>query len=228
VPVPPLLDSLRRYALDGALLRFARRSGLTALCDGPETEHLRTRAPRVVQVAITNACNLAGTFCSRDTAERSAWTADCAFRLLRDLDRAGTLEVAFGGGEPLVFKGFVDLVRRLDEETRLAVSLHEPLAVEITVQARGSNYEPVLATADAELRAILAERAAKKCRRRAIEGRAGVRTPGVGRLARHRRLRGSDRRRRGGTRDGGVTRAGAAVVYGACSPSALARGPPGW
>lgn len=43
--------------------------------------------------------------------------------MLQDLDARGTLEVAFGGGEPLVFKGFVDLVRRLYRETKLAVSL---------------------------------------------------------------------------------------------------------
>jgi hypothetical protein len=113
---------MRRFALDGALLCFDRRTGLTAICEGPETAHLRMRAPRVVQFSITNACNLACTFCSRDVAARSAWTAEEAFAMLRDLDHAGTLEVAFGGGEPLVFKGFVDLVRRLDEETRLSIS----------------------------------------------------------------------------------------------------------
>ena len=123
IAVPPPLAGLRRFALDGALLLFDRRTGLTAICDGPETTHLRMRAPRVVQFAITNACNLACTFCSRDASAESAWTAESAFGVLRDLAAEGTLEVAFGGGEPLVFKGFSDLVRRLDEETALAVSL---------------------------------------------------------------------------------------------------------
>lgn len=123
IPLPAPLAHLRRFPLDGALQLFDRRTGLTAICDGPETAHLRMRAPRVVQFAITNACNLACTFCSRDTAAESAWTAGDAFALLRDLSLRGTLEVAFGGGEPLVFKGFADLVRRLHEETELAVSL---------------------------------------------------------------------------------------------------------
>lgn len=114
---------MRRYALDGALLCFDPHTGLSALCKGPETAHLRMRAPRVIQFAITNACNLTCTFCSRDEDARSAWTADEAFDMLRGLDAAGTLEVAFGGGEPLVFKGFVDLVGRLYHETNLAVSL---------------------------------------------------------------------------------------------------------
>jgi len=123
IELPAALSSMRRFALDDALLLFDRRTGLTALCDGPETIGLRMRAPRVVQFAITNACNLACTFCSRDASAASGWSADEAFSLLRDLDARGTLEVAFGGGEPLAFKGFAPLVRRLSEETSLAVSL---------------------------------------------------------------------------------------------------------
>ncbi|MDB4930886.1 MAG: Coenzyme synthesis protein [Myxococcaceae bacterium] len=123
VEVPAALASMRRYALDDALLLFDRRTGLTAVCDGPETRGLRVRTPRVVQFAITNACNLACAFCSRDAAAASGWTAADAFALLRDLAARGTLEVAFGGGEPLAFKGFAGLVQRLSEETPLAVSV---------------------------------------------------------------------------------------------------------
>jgi MoaA/NifB/PqqE/SkfB family radical SAM enzyme len=123
IELPAALGAMRRFALDDALLLFDRRTGLTAVCDGPETLGLRMRAPRVVQFAITNACNLACTFCSRDVEAASGWSADEAFALLRDLDAHGTLEVAFGGGEPLAFKGFTALVRRLFEETSLAVSL---------------------------------------------------------------------------------------------------------
>jgi len=47
--------------MDGALLLFDRATGMTAVCDGEETAHLRMRAPREVQFAITNACNLACT-----------------------------------------------------------------------------------------------------------------------------------------------------------------------
>ncbi|MCA9678983.1 MAG: radical SAM protein [Kofleriaceae bacterium] len=123
IPVPAALAGLRRVPLDGVLLLFDRRTGLTALCDGPETAHLRQRAPRVVQFAITNACNLACTFCSRDLDAASGWTADDAFATLAALADAGTVEVAFGGGEPLVFRGFAALARRLHAETPLAVSV---------------------------------------------------------------------------------------------------------
>lgn len=121
--LPRELAHLRRFPLDGALLLFDRDTGLSALCDGPETAHLRQRVPRVVQMAITNHCNLACAFCYRPPDAVSAWTAEEAFVLLRDLAGAGTLEVAFGGGEPLGFRGFDALVRRLHDETPLAVSL---------------------------------------------------------------------------------------------------------
>ena len=46
---------------------------------------------------------------------------ESALEVLADLDRLGVAEVAFGGGEPLVFRGFFDLVDRLFAETRLGI-----------------------------------------------------------------------------------------------------------
>ncbi len=120
--LPPSLAHLRRFPLDGALLLFDRNSGLNALCDGPETVDLRQVAPRVVQFGITNRCNLACTFCSRDLTAQSGWTIDSAVKILSDLAEAGVLEVAFGGGEPWIFPGFEELVCRLYDETPLAVN----------------------------------------------------------------------------------------------------------
>ncbi len=122
VTLPPVLSWMRRFPMDGALLLFDRESGTNVLCDGPETAHLRQRAPRVVQFGITNRCNLACGFCSRDLEAASEWTSDDAFRMLADLSESGVLEVAFGGGEPWAFPGFADLVRRLHGETPLAVN----------------------------------------------------------------------------------------------------------
>src|SRR5262249_38326471 len=42
---------------------------------------------------------------------------------LAGLAEQGLLEVAFGGGEPWAFPGFAELVRRLYEQTPLAVNL---------------------------------------------------------------------------------------------------------
>lgn len=123
IELPPFLRGMRRYALDGALLAFDPRTGVTAICDGEETRHLRRRLPRVVQFAITNICNLDCGFCSRDADEPSTWTVDEAAALLGELSAAGVLEVAFGGGEPFLFRGFERLLHRLRDETELAVSI---------------------------------------------------------------------------------------------------------
>ena len=114
---------MRRFPMHGALLLFDRDTGENVLCDGPETASLVPVAPRVVQFGITNHCNLACQFCSRDLDAASGWTADTAFTVLAELAEAGVLEVAFGGGEPWTFRGFAQLVRRLHAETPLAVNV---------------------------------------------------------------------------------------------------------
>lgn len=113
--------SFRSFPLDAALLLFDRDTGTNVLLDGPETAALRMQAPRSVMFGITNKCNLACAFCSRDLHADSAWTEEEAFSILSDLARAGVLEVAFGGGEPFAFRGFEHLVARLYDETPLAI-----------------------------------------------------------------------------------------------------------
>src|SRR5262249_52407437 len=121
IPVPASLARLRRFPLDGALLLFDRDSGLSALCDGPETTHLRQRAPRVIHSAIPSACNLACAFCCGDLDVTSIGRAEGAFELLAELAGGGVLEVAFGGGEPFALRGIEALARRLHAETPLAI-----------------------------------------------------------------------------------------------------------
>src|SRR5262245_61818644 len=113
--------AVRPFPLDAALLLFDRDTGINVLLDGPETAALRMIAPRSILFGITNRCNLACAFCSRDPHAESAWTSDEAFEVLADLARAGVLEVAFGGGEPFAFHGFEGLVARMYEETPLAI-----------------------------------------------------------------------------------------------------------
>jgi hypothetical protein len=121
VPNPPAPPGFRAVPLDGALLFFQPTTGTHLRVETDATRHLVQRAPRVVMFGITNACNLRCHFCSRDTARPNQWTVATAAAALRDLGEAGTLEVAFGGGEPLAFAGFADLVAELAETTQLAV-----------------------------------------------------------------------------------------------------------
>ncbi|MGK3965492.1 radical SAM protein [Sorangium sp. So ce118] len=120
IPLPSR-DEFRPHALDGALLWFHPRTGTNVRWDGAATRRLTRRAPRVALFGITNRCNLACSFCSRDLDAGSAWTVDGAFDVLSGLARRGLLEVAFGGGEPLAFAGFDELLTRLAEGTGLAL-----------------------------------------------------------------------------------------------------------
>jgi hypothetical protein len=108
--------------LDGARLWFHAGTGLNVRMDTQATRTLRRVSPRVVMFGITNRCNLSCGFCSRDVHAGSDWTVDSAFTMLDGLARAGVLEVAFGGGEPLAFPAFDELIARLGEGTPLAVN----------------------------------------------------------------------------------------------------------
>ncbi len=119
---PGALDrhAFRRHALDGAALYFQPATGVHVRVATAATRALRRQAPRVAMFGITNACNLRCDFCSRDTARASEWTVASAAAALRGLHDAGTLEVAYGGGEPFAFRGFAELVAELHETTALA------------------------------------------------------------------------------------------------------------
>jgi len=110
----------RSYPLDGAALYFQPATGVHVRIAGAATRLQRRQAPRVAMFGITNACNLACDFCSRDATRASGWTVASAAGALRGLHDAGTLEVAYGGGEPFAFRGFDELVGELHATTALA------------------------------------------------------------------------------------------------------------
>lgn len=121
--IPATPAGFRSHALDGAMLYFQPRSGLHIRLRNAATRPCQRQAPRVVMFGLTNVCNLRCGFCSRDAQAPSLWTQESAYQTLRDLAAAGVLEVAFGGGEPLLFKGFATLVQRLHADTPLALNL---------------------------------------------------------------------------------------------------------
>lgn len=129
-PFPPVLATprpkrepgrFRAVTEDGALLFFDPITGANVRWTSPETAPLRRRLPRVAMFGITNHCNLACGYCSRDVEAASEWTVESAASLLEGLEAHGLLEVAFGGGEPFAFRGFDELVERLGTTTRLAL-----------------------------------------------------------------------------------------------------------
>lgn len=116
-------DAFRAHPLDGAMLYFHAASGTHVRIENAATRALRRQAPRVAMFGITNRCNLRCGFCSRDTARASDWTPQTAAQVLRGLAEAGTLEVAFGGGEPFAFRGFDALIAELHDTTALALNV---------------------------------------------------------------------------------------------------------
>ncbi len=114
-------DAFRSYPLQEGLLFFHPESGTHLRFHGDTLRHFRREAPRVIMFGITNACNLKCSFCSRDQEISSLWTEKSAFALLSGLWAKGSLEVAFGGGEPFAFPAFAPLVQRLHRETSLAL-----------------------------------------------------------------------------------------------------------
>ena len=118
---PPEYNRFRTHVADEALLLFRPSTGDSIRIAARRFRNLRASAPRAVFVGLSHACNLECWFCSRDAGVRDRWTAGDMLALLTQLAKAGTLEVAFGGGEPLVYAGFVDLLERLAVDTPLAL-----------------------------------------------------------------------------------------------------------
>ncbi len=82
VEVPSALAGMRRYALDDALLLFDRRTGLTAICDGPETVGLRMRAPQTLPFASVSKLS-AWVRASTSAPARAARRASSRSKILR-------------------------------------------------------------------------------------------------------------------------------------------------
>lgn len=122
--LPPDLRTLpwRAHPLDGELLLFDRDSGLNVLLDGEETAHLERVAPRTLLIAVTNACDLTCPFCYRDLQARSLWRYYSLLRFCQEADEWGVLEVAFGGGEPMLFPRWADFINELYNTTQLCVN----------------------------------------------------------------------------------------------------------
>lgn len=112
----------RPHPMDGKLLLFDRDTGLNILMDGDETRHFERIAPRTLLIAVTNACNLTCEFCYRDLKSHSLWRYDTLLEFCQQADEWGVLEVAFGGGEPMLFPDWERFIHELYDTTQLCVN----------------------------------------------------------------------------------------------------------
>lgn len=122
--LPPELQRLnwRVHPQDGKLLLFERDSGLNILLEGDETAHLTRTAPRTLLIAVTNVCNLQCHFCYRDLKSASDWTYASLLDFCKQAGEWGVLEMAFGGGEPILFPQWEQFIHQLYDETNLAIN----------------------------------------------------------------------------------------------------------
>jgi MoaA/NifB/PqqE/SkfB family radical SAM enzyme len=101
---------------------FNRNTGLNIVCDEVSVPPaLWARVPRTISVAITNRCDLRCAYCYAPK-NHSSLNFDLLVAWLHELDSNGCFGVGFGGGEPTLYEQFVDLCKRIAEETALAVS----------------------------------------------------------------------------------------------------------
>jgi MoaA/NifB/PqqE/SkfB family radical SAM enzyme len=120
-PTPP--GTMRaRYGPSGIHL-FDRASGVNILLDEiPVPPAQWSLAPRQVSIALTNACDLACSYCYAPKS-RSSLDFDQLRDWLGELDASGCLGVGFGGGEPTLYPRLAELCRWTTVHTRMAVTM---------------------------------------------------------------------------------------------------------
>lgn len=92
------------------------------MLEGEETQHFQRVAPRSLLIAVTNACNLTCPFCYRDPESRSVWRYETLLEFCQEADQWGVLEVAFGGGEPMLFPRWGEFINELYTTTGLCLN----------------------------------------------------------------------------------------------------------
>jgi MoaA/NifB/PqqE/SkfB family radical SAM enzyme len=102
---------------------FNRMTGLNFLLDEVRVAPaLWARAPRQVSIALTNACDLACSYCFAPKNPASL-DFERVTDLLDELDVNGCLGVGLGGGEPTLYPRLVELCQYATQHTELAVTL---------------------------------------------------------------------------------------------------------
>jgi len=101
---------------------FDRRTGWNVLVEEVRVPPAQwAHAPRQISVALTNACDLACSYCYAPKTPGSL-DADRLAGWLRELDENGCFGVGFGGGEPTLHRRFMEICRETAATTNLDVT----------------------------------------------------------------------------------------------------------
>jgi MoaA/NifB/PqqE/SkfB family radical SAM enzyme len=107
----------------GGLHFYDRVTGVHVLLDErPVPPEQCDGGPSVLSVALTNACDLECEFCYAPKTPHSLRAAD-VLEWCVQAEALGTLEVAFGGGEPTLYVPLPELCRTLWSTTSLGISI---------------------------------------------------------------------------------------------------------
>lgn len=102
---------------------YFRKSGKHVLFDeirpAPETYSL---GPRTVSIALTDVCDFTCSYCYVKLKDTFLRKEDVISYCLQ-LDRLGTLDIAFGGGEPTLHPDLVEICETIWRETQLGISI---------------------------------------------------------------------------------------------------------
>ncbi|MBK5292706.1 MAG: radical SAM protein [Acidobacteriia bacterium] len=114
---------MRVRAGPSGIQMFDRATGLNVLFDEISVPPaLWATSPRYVSIALTNACDLACSYCYAPK-DAAALDVERVVGWLDELDRNGCLGVGFGGGEPTLHPGLAEICRYATKNTGLAVTL---------------------------------------------------------------------------------------------------------
>jgi Predicted Fe-S oxidoreductases len=101
---------------------FDRNNGTNILLDEVQGDQKNwARSPRHISFALTNRCDLSCEYCYAPK-NRSEIEFDKLCKWIIELDKNGAIGVGFGGGEPTIYKRFVEICQFVSKHTQLSVS----------------------------------------------------------------------------------------------------------
>lgn len=102
---------------------YCRKSGTHVLFDEIETSPTAySIAPRTVSIAITDECDFSCSYCYVNLQDRYLNKED-VINFCKELDKNGTFDIAFGGGEPTLHPDLIEMCETIWTQTNLGISI---------------------------------------------------------------------------------------------------------
>lgn len=102
---------------------YDRKSGTHILFDEVKpTKNQFSVAPRTVSIAITDECDFRCSYCYVNLKDRYL-PKEIIISLCKQLDKLGTFDVAFGGGEPTLHPDLITICSEIWNNTELGISI---------------------------------------------------------------------------------------------------------